>query len=351
MLCDETLNPIVGYRYTKKGSDPSYDLCQSAFDKLPMDDRASFERIAPPITPRRTLLGIGVLAALAAVLPTTSSLRQQTTPDPMLFYDDFIELPPLSPAEQLVAFFFRPKVLATKRERGPQTPRRPRPPPASAAECDAECERRIAARGAEVRWTSLRRLRGGFHPALTAALHGYNSALAAAPLATNAASAASLAVVSDSIAQVSSSSSSAAAWDFERSAWMAVWGALASGVLIFYWLRFLAMLFPQARTSAAQLVGKVFVNQLVMSPGLNGGFFAFVIWTRTAPRLVMTAAKRRLLVDKYRADLVATCARSCAFWSIVQAINFRYLPLQYSVLFTNAAFVIWTTYLSLVGNR
>ena len=200
----------------------------------------------------------------------------------------------------------------------------------------------------------LRRLRGGYTWA-SAAVGAYNSALAAAPLATNTASAAGLAVVSDGIAQTLSrhppSVPTTPAWHFERSAWMAVWGALASGVLIFYWLQFLSSLFPSARTSAAHLIGKVFVNQLVMSPGLNGGFFAFVIWTRTAPRLLMTVAKRRMLIDKYRTDLLATCARSCAFWSVVQAVNFRCLPPQYGVLFTNAAFVIWTTYLSLVGNR
>ena len=39
------------------------------------------------------------------------------------------------------------------------------------------------------------------------------------------------------------------------------------------------------------------------------------------------------------------------FWSIVQSINFRVIPLEYGVLFNNAAFVVWTVYLSLVGNR
>mgnify|MGYP001979815456 CR=1 FL=1 len=31
----------------------------------------------------------------------------------------------------------------------------------------------------------------------------------------------------------------------------------------------------------------------------HGGFFAFVIWTRTAPRLLMTALKRQRLMDKF----------------------------------------------------
>ena len=197
----------------------------------------------------------------------------------------------------------------------------------------------------------LLRLRGGFG-LVGGAIASYNNALALAPLQTNMASAASLAVLSDSIAQgLAPRENGPAVWDFERSAWMSVWGAIMSGAVIFYWLRFLTWLCPLARTSLSQLGLKVFVNQLVMSPGLNGGFFAFVVWTRTAPRLAFNVAKRQQLMAKYRADLLTTCLRSCYFWSVVQTVNFRVLPPQYGVLFTNAAFVLWTTYLSLVGNR
>ena len=175
----------------------------------------------------------------------------------------------------------------------------------------------------------------------------YNGALVATPLATNCVSAACLAVVSDSIAQ----SLSPEPWNRERSAWMILWGAVVSGLTIFYWLMWLTSLFPDARTSLTQLFGKVAVNQIVMSPGCNGGFFAFVIWTRTKPRLIMTKAKQSALMAKYRADLLPTCLRSTAFWSVVQGINFRLLPARFGVLFTSFGFVIWTTYLSLIGNR
>lgn len=198
----------------------------------------------------------------------------------------------------------------------------------------------------------LLRLRGGLNLAICAehALASYGQVLSTAPLVTNVASAAGLAVISDSIVQTATSPPDAR-WDFERSAWMAVWGGVVSGAIIYYWLIWLGAKFPSARTSTLQLVGKVFVNQLVMSPGLNGGFFAFVIWTRTLPRLLFTAAKRRMLLDKYRQDLLPTIMRSCVFWSVVQAVNFKVVPARYGVLMTNAAFVVWTTYLSFVGNR
>ena len=58
-----------------------------------------------------------------------------------------------------------------------------------------------------------------------------------------------------------------------------------------------------------------------------------------------------MLVDKWANDLLPTVVRSCMFWSVVQTLNFKLLPPKYGVLCTNAAFVVWTTYLSLVGNR
>ena len=39
--------PISGYRYHLRGSEPTYDLCQEEFDKLPLDEAASYDRIAP----------------------------------------------------------------------------------------------------------------------------------------------------------------------------------------------------------------------------------------------------------------------------------------------------------------
>ena len=47
--CDKSGQyPIVGWRFKLKGSDPSYDLCEAEFDKLPDAEKANYEKIAPP---------------------------------------------------------------------------------------------------------------------------------------------------------------------------------------------------------------------------------------------------------------------------------------------------------------
>ena len=79
-------------------------------------------------------------------------------------------------------------------------------------------------------------------------------------------------------------------------------------------------------------------------------FFAFVILTRDPPILRLNADKRKAYGKKLRADLPATCLRSCVYWSIVQTFNFRLLPPKYTVIATSAAYLVWTVYLSLVAN-
>lgn len=207
-------------------------------------------------------------------------------------------------------------------------------------------------------------LRGG--AALTSLLGGafgaYRAALTSAPITTNVVSAAALSLLADSTAQtverrLAASPSSAApaashtAWDVRRSASIVVWGALVSGFSLYFWFGLLARLFPRAATSTAQLIGKVALNQLVMSPSLNAGFFTYVVFTRVEPPLRFTEAKRAILLEKLRRDLPTTIRRSCYFWSVCQTINFRLMPLVWQTLWTNACFLIWTTYLSWVGFR
>ena len=159
VVCDRTLNPIVGYRYTRAGSRPSYDLCQAEYDKLSPEEQRSFERLAPTFTPRRAAIALSVMAAVAAALRFAPTAGSPTGTGASYDYDDFLELPPLSPAEELVGAIFRPRVPATEREVAPTAPRRPAlrsaarggVSPAAAADrdaCDEACKQRIADRRA-----------------------------------------------------------------------------------------------------------------------------------------------------------------------------------------------------------
>ena len=105
------------------------------------------------------------------------------------------------------------------------------------------------------------RLRGGAALTLPPLVGAYQSALAAAPITTNVLSAASLSVLADGMAQAVERRGS---WDVSRAAWISAWGASVSGLMLFFWFRLLARLFPLAASSTAQLVGKVALSQAVV---------------------------------------------------------------------------------------
>lgn len=194
-------------------------------------------------------------------------------------------------------------------------------------------------------------LRGGFFSSLPA---GYMAALASAPLATNMATAGTLSLVADGLAQrltASSSSVQASSWDYPRSAWIVLWGTVVSGFCMSKWFALLARLYPTARTSNVAFALKLFTNQIFLSPGLNSGFFTFCILTRTPPVARMNAEKWAALKTKLRQDLLPTCMRSTAYWSVVQTLNFRVFPDHLTVISTNVFFLFWTIYLCIVGNR
>ena len=124
-------------------------------------------------------------------------------------------------------------------------------------------------------------LRGGFGGGL---LESYTNLLAKAPLRTNMVTAACLAMTSDCVAQKlcadDGKAEACAPYDYPRTAWIALWGSVVSGAMLQQWFVLLRYLFPLYKTSNWQLAGKVFVNQLVMSPGLNAG--CSPVWQSTS---------------------------------------------------------------------
>ena len=96
---------------------------------------------------------------------------------------------------------------------------------------------------------------------------------------------------------------------------------------------------------------KITVNQLVLSPLSNGGFFAFVIFTRMRPIAWMTGAKWAALKAKLAQDLFPTFMRGNVYWSCVQAFNFKVLPASAVVVSTNFFVLIWTAYICVVASK
>ena len=186
----------------------------------------------------------------------------------------------------------------------------------------------------------------------------YSKSLKLRPLLTNVITASSLCVVSDSISQAferskaNAISRNATQNDVQTHSWyrslcMSIYGATVYGWLITYWFKILNHLVPQEGITFALVLKKVTINQFFMSPILNSLFFTYV----TATRDINTTLRQKFLQieKKLKKDLIPTMKRSCVFWGIVQTINFSVISTTYQLLYTNSAFVIWTTYIAFIG--
>jgi hypothetical protein len=130
---------------------------------------------------------------------------------------------------------------------------------------------------------------------------------------------------------------------------MFIYGGSVLGWLFSLWLSFLNNLIPREEITLPKVLLKVFINQLIMSPFLNSLFFGYVILTRDFKNTI--PQKIELYKRKLSKDLLPTIKRSCVYWSLVHIYNFLILPDKYQLLHTNAAFVFWTTYISIIGFR
>ena len=168
-------------------------------------------------------------------------------------------------------------------------------------------------------------------------LQYYNGLLTSQPLLTNCLTAATLAVVSDSVAQsftrqpakpaslTAPAVLEATKHDYTRSAWMALWGFTVSGLMCSAWFAWLNSIFPAHDLSLGGAFRKVCLNQLVMSPTLNTLFFTFTTFTRP-DRTQVGVSRLDLLRAKLVKDLIPTIKKSTIYWGSIQIVNFVCIP-------------------------
>jgi peroxisomal membrane protein 2 len=183
----------------------------------------------------------------------------------------------------------------------------------------------------------------------------YQAQLRARPLATKAITAAAIAALSDAAAQWIAASSSSArgsggkkrpSYDPARTLKMALLGLVWSGPSAHYWQDFLQRAVPQPgagaspERAAAALLKKVALDQFTYGPACNLVFMAYTT-------LVVAGAGLGELGVKVRRDFAAVQRNGWRVWPLCSAISYRFVPLEYRVLFANVVALGWTTYLNL----
>lgn len=206
-------------------------------------------------------------------------------------------------------------------------------------------------------------------PILSSLQKSYINSLTNAPLTTNIITAGLLSVCSDTVSQniemfnknknnnenilkdmnKKEKENNSLKFSVYRSFCMSIYGSFVLGWFVSLWFSFLNSIIPRKDITLSKVLLKVFINQLVMSPFLNGLFFGYVIMTRDFKNTIKQ--KLELYKKKISKDLLPTIKRSCVYWSFIHIYNFLILPDKYQLLYTNAAFVLWQTYVSVIGHR
>merc|ERR1711907_311735 len=80
------------------------------------------------------------------------------------------------------------------------------------------------------------------------------------------------------------------------------------------------------------------VDQALAAPLITTGFL--VIFTK------MNGMSHTETIDTIKNEFWGIQSKAWPFWISVQAINFKFMPLAYRVLFIQVASIFWNTYLS-----
>ena len=106
------------------------------------------------------------------------------------------------------------------------------------------------------------------------------------------------------------------------------------------WYHQLNIMIPGANTAGA--LGRLFLDQALFAPCFVTLFLSSLLCLNGTPELI---------IPKLKQDLFNTVTANWALWLPGQFINFRYIPPQFNLLFSNMIALVWSTYLSWAGSR
>lgn len=128
--------------------------------------------------------------------------------------------------------------------------------------------------------------------------------------------------------------------DYGRVGRFTLIGATLTGPLLHYWYAFLARRIPG--TSIGNVIQRLFLDQVVFSPFFLQLFMGTVLLLEGRPEQ---------LLDKLKRDLFPTLMMNYVVWVPVMFLNFKYVPPQFNVLFSNFFGFLWNIYLSFASHK
>ena len=172
------------------------------------------------------------------------------------------------------------------------------------------------------------------------AWNSYLAQLNRKPLRTKALTSACIAGLSDVMAQNILSGRYS---NWRRTLAVACFGFLYSGPSAHYWQKFMEYIF-QGKKDLQTVLLKVFVDQTTYGPVCNILFMSFA-------SLVLEGKSIGSTAQRIRKDYRAVQLYGWRLWPMAALINYKFVPLQFRVLFINVVALLWTTFLILRSKR
>eukprot|EP00741_Cyanophora_paradoxa_P013604 tig00020703_g13134.t1 len=155
------------------------------------------------------------------------------------------------------------------------------------------------------------------------------------PLATKAVTSASIAALSDALAQTLAGKR---AYVLHRTLKLFLFGFVVSGPAGHFWQQIIERLF-RGRRSKTLALEKVIVDQTVFAPFMNAAFIVCMSWIEKRGVWETGVVLKRTLLSVLKANW--------RVWPLANLINYKYVPVQLRVLFCNIVSLFWTCFLVL----
>jgi hypothetical protein len=146
-------------------------------------------------------------------------------------------------------------------------------------------------------------------------------------------------------------------FDFRRLFIFSLVGGFYFGPMIHYWFEFLNNISPFLPANGAIKAGvQLILDQTVGAVAVIGTFFYFnevlqhlIPPSTKAPELSLVGSIIKNGNYAFKNTLPETLLANWRYWPIVNFFNFRYVPIQYRLLVSNVASVMWSIVLSKIA--
>lgn len=136
-------------------------------------------------------------------------------------------------------------------------------------------------------------------------------------------------------------------------------GLVLVGPTLHYWYGYLARTF--AADSTLNVLKRLALDQLVFTPLFITVFMSSVLALDGRPENVICCAlhcfyhtnceQLQQIPDKLRSDFTTTLMANYSVWVPAMFLNFKFVPPQFQVLFSNAVGYLWNVYLSFASHK